>query len=105
MPLLLADWLETMDHVNQVVAHPDFDSTIHNPWFLLASLIFGAVALLRGWKVLLSIYLGGIAVWYVVANVVMRDKSGADGGQPIVIFVAMVAVVAGVVIYMVLIKD
>ena len=105
MHVVLADWLESLDNLNETVSHPDFDATMHNPIFLLFSIAFCAVALLRGWKVLLAIYLGGIAIWYVVANVLMKDHTGAEGGSSMMIFVGLVVVIAGLLIYFLLIRD
>lgn len=105
MHVVLADWLESIDSINDTLSHPDFEATVHNPWFLLGSVAFAAVALLRGWKALLAIYVAGLVIWYVVANVVMKDKTGADGGSAILMFSGMIVVVAGFLIYFMLIKD
>jgi len=105
MHVVLADWLDTVNQINDTVSHPDFDATVHNPIFILFSIAFCAVALLRGWKTLLSMYLAGIAVWYVVANVVMKDKTGAEGGSSMMVFVGLVVLIAGLLIYFLLIRD
>lgn len=101
-PLVLADWLETIDSLNDAISHPDWDATIHNPWFIVGSIIFIAVALLRGWKTMLIVYLGGIVAWYIEANIV-NAKGG--GGGSVYTFAAAVVVVGGFAIYMLLIRD
>ena len=105
MHVVLADWLESVDQLNEVVSHPDFNATIHSPIFILFSIAFCAVALLRGWKALLAFYVAGIGIWYVVANVVMKDRSGAEGGSAMMIFVGFIVVIAGCLIYFLLIRD
>ena len=105
MHVIFGDWLETIDSINDAVSHPNFDSTVHNPWFLIFSVVFCAYCLLRSYKALIACYLGGIAIWYVIANVVMKDKTSASGGSPVFMFAGAIVLIAGILIYFTLIKD
>lgn len=101
-PVILADWLETIDRINDAVSHPDWNATVHNPWFLLGSVAFIIVSLLRGWKSMLVLYFGAMAMWYIVANYVMTKHGG---GGNILVFAGGIVVVGGFAIYMLLIRD
>lgn len=102
VPFVLADWLETIDALNDAISHPDFDATIQNPWFIIGSIVFVTVALLRGWKAMLILYLGGMAAWYIAAKIV---HSQGSGGGSVFTFAAAIVVIGGFAIYMLLIRD
>ena len=99
------DWWSTIDKINDAVSHPDFEKTIHNPWFLVVSaavLLFGA---LRGKKVLLTCYIAAIVIWGIVDKTILRDTTQGAGSANIVVFAGLVVAAAAVAIYFLLIKD
>lgn len=98
-------WWKYVDQVNEAIVNAKFDETIRNPWFLGISGVFVLTALLRGWKGILVTYIGGIAMWGIVAKTVMSDTSGSAQSGSIVIFAALVVGVAGLGIYFLLIRD
>ncbi len=95
-----------IDQVNDVLTNPDFDATIHNPWFIAGSIVLILLSLLRGWKGLLVTYVGGIILWGIVHHTVLKDQTAAaEGTQSIYVFAGLVVGVAGIGIYFLLIRD
>jgi hypothetical protein len=100
------DVFEAIDRVNDAVSHPDFDSTIRNGWFLGISAVVVIACLLRGKKVLVTLYIGAIVVWGIASRTVLaRSASGGDASSGLFPFIALIGAVALVVIYLLLIRD
>lgn len=97
---------EWLDKINDKINHPDFNATMHNPWFLVISAAVILFGVLRGKKALLILYVGAIIVWGIVDKTVLHDKTAAaQSTSGVVVFAGLVIVVAGIAIYFLLIKD
>jgi hypothetical protein len=94
-----------IDAANELVQHPNFEAAIRNPWFWGGSIAFMAVALLRGWKGLLIVYVLGIVMWGIIHHVVLKDTGHDAGSSSTVVFAGLTVGVAGIAIYFLLIRD
>src|SRR6478752_2387877 len=90
------DWWSYVDKANDLVSHPDFESTIRNPWFIVVSIAVLLFGVLRGKKILLTLYIGAIVMWGIVDHTILRDHSKDAGSSSIVVFAGLIVVAAAI---------
>lgn len=95
-----------LDLANEWVKNLDFEEMIRDPVFWLVSIVLMTVALFRGWKGFMICYGVGIVLWGIVHHTVLKDDSpAAQSTQSVMVFAALTVGVAGLAIYLLLIKD
>ena len=100
------DFVYYLDAANEWLKNLNFEQTIRDPIFWLISIVLMAFALFRGWKGFMICYVIGIAMWGVVHHTVLKDKTAAaQSTQSVMVFAVLTVGVAGLAIYLLLIKD
>lgn len=100
------DFMYYLDTANEWVKGLNFEHAIRDPIFWLVSIVLMVLALFRGWKGFMIAYVVGIALWGVVHHTVLKDKtSAAQSTSSVMVFAVLTVGVAGLAIYLLLIKD
>ena len=94
-----------IDAANEFVKNANFEEAIRSPAFWGVSVVLLAIALFRGWKGFLVMYVGGVALWGIVHFAILKDTTTGAGSSNILVFAALTVGVAGLGIYFLLIRD
>ncbi len=99
-------WWKHVDKLNDALVNANFDHMIRHPGFWAVSAVVIIGALFRGAKGLLVLYIGGVVVWGIFHNTVLKDRaSAAESSSSVLVFAALIVAFAGVAIYFTLIRD